>query len=103
VGIRIYPGTELERLARGQGVLTLPQEEMLKPVFYFSPTLDVKWLMKKLQEAMTTHMNYISANSLSLSYLSLIHRIGYRLGVKPPLWRHTRFIRRGLRFFGADA
>jgi len=103
VGIRIYPGTELERLARGQRVLTLPQEEMLKPVFYFSPTLDVKWLMKKLQEAMTTHMNYISTNSLSLSYLSLIHRISYRLGVKPPLWRHTRFIRRGLRFFGADA
>jgi hypothetical protein len=84
-------------------MLTLPQEEMLKPVFYLSPTLDREWLMKKLYEAMTTHMNYISADSLSLSYLSFIHHIGYRLGIKPPLWTHTKSIRHGLRFFGVDA
>ncbi|MFH0932772.1 MAG: radical SAM protein [Nitrospirota bacterium] len=103
VGIRIYPGTELEQLARKQGLLELPQGEMLKPVFYISPTLDIEWLMKELKAAMSTHMNYLSTDSLSLSYLSCIHRIGYRLGIQPPLWKHTRFIRRGLRFFGADA
>lgn len=103
VGIRIYPGTELEKLAREQGMLTLPQEEMLKPVFYISPTLDIEWLMRKLQEAMATHMNYLNADSLSFSYLSFIHRIGYRLGIKPPLWRQTRIIRHGLRFLGVDA
>ena len=37
VGIRIYPGTELERLAREEGVLTGSVQEMLEPVFYFSP------------------------------------------------------------------
>jgi hypothetical protein len=103
IGIRIYPGTELENLARGQGVLALSKEEMLKPVFYFSPQLDKEWLIKELQAAMDTHMNFISSDSLSFPYLSSIHRFGYRFGIRPPLWKHTRFIRRGLRFLGVDA
>ena len=103
IGIRIYPGTELEHLAREQGTLTLPREEMLNPVFYVSTQLDLKWLTTELQAAMDTHMNYISADSLSFPYLSSIHRFGYRLGIKPPLWKYTRSIRRGLRFFGVDA
>ena len=103
VGIRIYPGTELEYLAREQGILMIPKEEMLKPVFYISPQLDIEWLTRELQANMDTHMNYISNDSLSLPYLTSIHRFGYRFGVKPPLWKHTRLIRRGLRFLGVNA
>jgi len=103
IGIRIYPGTQLEDLAREQGVLALSKEEMLKPVFYLSPQLDPEWLVRELQVAMNTHMNFISSDSLSFPYLSSIHRFGYRLGIRPPLWKHTRFIRRGLRLFGVDA
>ena len=40
VGIRIYPGTELENIARRQGLLNCSADEMLKPAFYFSPELD---------------------------------------------------------------
>jgi radical SAM superfamily enzyme YgiQ (UPF0313 family) len=103
IGIRIYPGTQLEDLAREQGMLTLSKEDMLKPVFYFSRQLDLQWLTKELQRAMGTHMNFISSDSLSFPYLPSIHRFGYRLGIRPPLWKHTRFIRRGLRLFGVDA
>jgi radical SAM superfamily enzyme YgiQ (UPF0313 family) len=103
IGIRIYPETELENLAREQGVLALSKGEMLKPVFYLSPQLDKEWLIKELQTAMDTHMNFISSDSLSFPYLPSIHRFGYRLGIKPPLWKYTRFIRRGLRLFGVDA
>jgi len=103
IGIRIYPETELENLAREQGVLALSKGEMLKPVFYLSPQLDKEWLVKELQTAMDTHMNFISSDSLSFPYLPSIHRFGYRLGIKPPLWKYTRFIRRGLRLFGVDA
>ena len=39
IGIRIYPGTELEHRAREEGVLTAPPGEMLEPVFYLSPAL----------------------------------------------------------------
>jgi radical SAM superfamily enzyme YgiQ (UPF0313 family) len=103
IGIRIYPGTQLEDLARKQGILTLSKEEMLKPVFYLSPQLNLRWLTRELQTAMDTHMNFISSDSLSFPYLPSIHRFGYRLGIRPPLWKHTRFIRRGLRLFGVDA
>jgi radical SAM superfamily enzyme YgiQ (UPF0313 family) len=103
VGIRIYPGTRLEQLARSEGILTKTPQQMLAPVFYFSPKLEPDWLMGKLHQAMAGHMNFLGPDSLGLSLLPLINRIGYKLGIKPPLWRHTPAIRRGLRFFGVNA
>jgi radical SAM superfamily enzyme YgiQ (UPF0313 family) len=49
-----------------------------------------------------SHMNFMSGDSFSFPYLPLIHRMGYRLGLRSPLWRYTRYIRRGLRFAGMD-
>ncbi|MBF0474819.1 MAG: cobalamin-dependent protein [Deltaproteobacteria bacterium] len=102
IGIRIYPGTELESIARRQGVLTLPAAKMLRPVFYVSPEVDFGWITRQVKNAMNSHMNFMSGDSLNLPFLPAIHRVGYRLGLRPPLWRHTRFIRRGLRFAGMD-
>lgn len=36
VGVRVYPGTEMERIAREQGAVS-PQGDLAEPVFYFSP------------------------------------------------------------------
>jgi radical SAM superfamily enzyme YgiQ (UPF0313 family) len=102
IGIRIYPGTELEHRAREEGVLAVSPGEMLEPVFYVSPALDLNWLTETMRQTMATHMNYINSNTIGLSFLPTINRLGYRLGVKSPLWRHTRFIRRGLRTLGMD-
>jgi radical SAM superfamily enzyme YgiQ (UPF0313 family) len=102
IGIRIYPGTELERIARADGVLTLPSHEMLEPVFYLSPSINKEWLLKKVHNSMATHMNFINPNAISLPFLPVINFVGYRLGVKPPLWKNTRYIRRGLRWLGMD-
>jgi radical SAM superfamily enzyme YgiQ (UPF0313 family) len=102
IGIRIYPGTELDLRARKEGILALSPEEMLEPVFYMSPALDPDWLINIMHNALATHMNYINSNTIGLPFLSTMNRLGYQLGVKPPLWRHTRFIRRGLRLFGMD-
>ena len=102
IGIRVYPGTELERIAREEGVLATPPGEMLEPVFYVSPTLDLDWLTETMRQTMATYMNYINSNTIGLSFLPAMNRLGYRLGVKSPLWRHTRFIRRGLRVLGMD-
>jgi hypothetical protein len=102
VGIRIYPGTELERVARKEGLLTLAPQEMLSPVFYLSPALDLGWLVNELQGVMTTHMNFIGSDSIELSFLPSINRLGYKLGIRPPLWRYTPAIRRGLRLFGVN-
>lgn len=102
VGIRIYPGTELEHLARKEGMLTLSPKEMLTPVFYISPALELDWLIDKLHNTIATHLNYIASDSIGLPVLPTIHRLGYRLGIKSPLWRYTRSIRRGLRSFGVN-
>ncbi len=102
VGIRIYPNTELDSLARRQGYFHLPPSEMLQPVFYVSPEVSPAWIMDEVRRSMAGCMNFINADSIGLSFLPSIHRLAYRLGVKPPLWRHTRTIRRGLRMLGMD-
>jgi radical SAM superfamily enzyme YgiQ (UPF0313 family) len=100
IGIRIYPGTELETIARSQGVLTLPDSRMLAPVFYVSPEVEADWIVGRVKQSMNSHMNFMDGESMSFSYLPQISRLGHRLGLKPPLWRYTRFIRRGLRSIG---
>ncbi|MFV1976819.1 MAG: radical SAM protein [Candidatus Scalindua sp.] len=102
IGIRIYPGTELESIARTEGVLTLSPHEMLEPVFYLSPSVNKEWLLKTVYNSMATHMNFINPNAISLPFLPAINFVGYWLGVKPPLWKNTRYIRRGLRWLGMD-
>jgi radical SAM superfamily enzyme YgiQ (UPF0313 family) len=102
IGIRIYPATELEVIARREGTLVLPAHEMLRPVFYMSPGLDPSWVAEEVGRTMASHMNFIGSGSINLSFLPTVHRIAYRLGVRPPLWRHTRFIRRSLRLTGMD-
>jgi radical SAM superfamily enzyme YgiQ (UPF0313 family) len=103
IGIRIYPGTELEDIAREQGILSLAPKDMLAPVFYLSPEVDSEWLCAQLQSSLDTHMNFINSDSLGLAYLPTLHRISCGFGVKSPLWRYTRFIRRGLRSVGINA
>lgn len=101
-GIRIYPGTELESIARTEGVLTRPAEDMLAPLFYVSPELDAEWLDQELKRAMNSQMNFINMASMGHSLLPAIHRISHKLGLRPPLWKHTGIIRRGLRLTGMD-
>ena len=101
-GIRIYPGTGLESLARAEGLLTRSAGEMLQPVFYVSPAVDYHRIKEKIRESMSAHMNFISSDSIGLPFLPSIHRTGYKLGLRPPLWRFTRHIRRGLRLLGMD-
>ena len=100
-GIRIYPGTELESIARRQGILTLSPAEMLAPAFYVSPEVDPRWIEQQLKKAMGRNMNFISMGSLGLPFLPTLNRMGSRV-LRPPLWRYTRFIRRGLRMAGMD-
>ena len=48
VGIRIYPGTQLEQIARDQGVIT-SASNLLYPHFYLAPALE-EWLPERLKE-----------------------------------------------------
>lgn len=100
IGVRVYPGTELETIARQQGVLSVSGNAMLRPTFYLSPELDADWLSERAAAFMKTHMNVIDSTSLSLPFLPDLHKIAHRLGMKPPLWRYTPTIRRLLKYTG---
>ncbi|MCF6148810.1 MAG: radical SAM protein [Candidatus Kuenenia sp.] len=102
IGIRIYPGTEIENIARSEGVLTVSPHNMLEPVFYFSPAIQLEWLLKTIRSAMSAHMNFMTPKAIGLPFLPAINRMGYWLGIKPPLWKNTRLIRRCLRYLGRD-
>jgi radical SAM superfamily enzyme YgiQ (UPF0313 family) len=102
IGIRVYPGTELESIARKEGVIKVLPKDMLEPVFYVSSEIDALWLTEEIKKIMSYRMNVISSGSIGLSFLPRIHRIGHFLGIRPPLWKYTRFIRRGLRLMGMD-
>jgi radical SAM superfamily enzyme YgiQ (UPF0313 family) len=100
IGVRIYPGTELELLARRQGGLTAAADEMLFPIFYVAPDTPLEWLKGRLADTAGSHDNFIVGDSIRLPLLQTILRLSYRLGLRPPLWRHTKTIRRVLNCLG---
>ena len=101
-GLRIYPGTGLEAIAREQGLLSRPRGEMLTPDFYLAPGLDAGWIDQELRKATTRRMNFITIDTLGLPFLPTVNKIMCRLGVRPPYWRHTQMLRRMLRLAGMD-
>jgi len=102
VGIRIYPGTELERVARQQGVLSHSSQEMLEPVFYFSPDLSWSWALDQVRRSAAENLNLLHSASLNHPWLSTINHLFPRLPLRPPLWRHTWAIRQVVRALGHD-
>jgi radical SAM superfamily enzyme YgiQ (UPF0313 family) len=103
VGLRIYPETRLEYIARHEGLLTASAGEMIRPAFYFSPELDVEWTMNLLRRAASEHRNILySAKALDHPLLPLINRIAGLSGISQPLWRDTSTIRNFRRFLGQD-
>lgn len=102
VGLRIYPGTKLEILARAEGILRTPADQMLEPLFYFSSQLDPGWLQAILKASTRGHFNFITPNEFALPFLGKVFRLAYRAGLKPPIWKYTRLIRRGLNLIGAN-
>ena len=57
VGVRIYPGLPLYRLALEEGLLT-PQDNLLWPRFYLAPAVR-DWIWEYLKEVMARHPNWI--------------------------------------------
>ncbi len=102
VGLRIYPGTELEDIARQEEVWAGAPEELLAPAFYFNPNLDYGWTLDQVRRAAADHLGILHSATLSHPWLPAVNRIFGRLPLRRPLWRHTRAIRRVVRALGRD-
>ncbi len=88
LGIRVFPGTRLERLAREEGVL--PEGPIgLQPTFYFSPGLDMEKASDCLAEYGRDHINFIMPG-VNLRMTDKIRRTLRSHGFVGPLWEYLK-------------
>jgi len=76
LGIRILPGTPLERRALKEGVIT-PETDLFMPVYYFSPAISKAWLDERLLTAFKKNRHVIYPPNAMDSGLAFLHRLGY--------------------------
>jgi radical SAM superfamily enzyme YgiQ (UPF0313 family) len=82
-GIRIYPHTTIHKIAVREEQITIGQN-LLKPVFYRSPTLNLDRMTNMLRERASARSHWVlgSGNEKTASIVSRLHARG-RCG---PLW-----------------
>lgn len=76
MGIRILPGTPLMGLARREGLIS-PQQNMIEPVYYFSPAIDRDWLEKNLTDGFADRINCVFPPDALDEKLILLHKMGF--------------------------
>ena len=88
VGLRIYPGTELEAIARREGVLR-EGHDPLTPTFYVSPAVGRERLTAMIRSARLSHSGTIFISDMGSAALPIAQRIHTALGFPQPYWRHA--------------
>ncbi|HLB25137.1 MAG TPA: radical SAM protein, partial [Nitrospirota bacterium] len=88
LGIRVFPGTELAKRAKAEGVLK-DENIGLRPAFYFSPKLDMAAVSEHLARYGREHSNFIMPGI----HLRMTDKIRARLrayGFTGPLWEYLK-------------
>ncbi len=87
VGLRIYPGTTLHRIAIDEGIVA-PGATLLDPTFYFSPDLSFDAAVTRLRRFSADHPRFMfSADSRSV-LLPYLTRAASLLRLPKPHWRY---------------
>jgi radical SAM superfamily enzyme YgiQ (UPF0313 family) len=94
VGVRIYPGTDVERTARREGLLSGDAADLLRPTFYVSPALEAAWLVERLKETAHRNRRFVEPLGRPGPLLRAGRMLGYLAGLRPPLWKHAGWVRR---------
>ena len=93
VGVRVYPGTTMRRVAIEEGVIQ-QDDPLLVPTFYFSPQLRLENTVRRLREFACVHPRFMfSADSRSrlLPYLTGLASL---LHLPRPHWRYMGLFQR---------
>jgi radical SAM superfamily enzyme YgiQ (UPF0313 family) len=91
VGMRIYPGTPLFKLAVAEG-RTSSDADLLAPVYYLAPGLTEEMVFSRLQDFACRSPGWIVGDPVP-GYLELIQRLRQR-GVIGPLWSYLSTVQR---------
>lgn len=76
MGIRILPGTPLERLALRQGIIT-PETNLLEGGYYLSPDVDADWMENELTQAFAHVRTCVFPPDAMAEHVQLLHKLGY--------------------------
>ncbi len=93
VGLRIYPGTTLHRIAIGEGIVA-QGESLLAPAFYFSPQLDFAAAVAEIRQFAMKHPRFMfSADSRSV-VLPYLTRAASIIRLPKPHWQYMGLFQR---------
>jgi radical SAM superfamily enzyme YgiQ (UPF0313 family) len=95
-GLRIYPGTPLETIARDQGFIT-SRSELLRPCFYFSPGLERTEMRTVLHQAARRDPRIVTSEVSQGPLVPFGLRVLSALRFRRPLWRFSPLLNRALR------
>jgi hypothetical protein len=99
VGLRIYPGTTLHRIAIAEGVVP-PDSNLLDPTFYFSSSLRFDAAVARLRRFAADHPRFMfSADSRSI-VLPYLTRAASVLRLPRPHWQYMGLFQRVARAIG---
>ena len=96
VGLRIYPGTTLQRIAADEGVVKAT-DPLLTPRFYLSPTLDRDAALAGLREVAGRHPRFMFSADSRSSLLPYLTRLASFLRLPGPHWRYMGTFQRVVR------
>ena len=90
VGLRIFPGTGLARLAETEGMIS-PAHNFLQPTFYIAPAIRDR-VVPLAQEIAKIHPHWIFPG-MGVNVATGLQSKLRRMGVKGPLWEHMKIRR----------
>lgn len=76
-GIRIHPGAPLHQRAIADGVVSA-DDSLLKPVYYFSPEVDQRWMEEKLAQGFAGRKTRVFPPDEGLKRIAIMKDFGYR-------------------------
>ena len=87
VGLRIYPGTTLQRIALTEGTIEA-SATLLDPTFYFSPALSFDIAVKRITRFAADHPRFMFSADSRSSLLPLLTRAASAMRLPKPHWQY---------------
>jgi radical SAM superfamily enzyme YgiQ (UPF0313 family) len=93
VGLRVYPGTTLHRIAIDEGRIA-PNETLLDPTFYFSDRLDFSRTVDRLKRFALDHPRFMFSADSRSAILPYLTRAASLLRLPRPHWQYMGLFQR---------